>query len=119
MDKFDLLTTVLAATLLPIAAGTLAGFRFWRQRRAMMGNIVASAVVALIIVFLIARSFGLFFACGASVEGGCASQADLDFATKVMIGLAVLGWVDVFVLLVISGVVEDRAKRGRVRLDDF
>ena len=119
MEKFDLLTTVLAATVLPIMAGTLVGFRFWRQRRAMLGNILASAVVAVIIVLLIAQSFGLFFACGATAEGGCASQADLDFATKVMIGLAVLGWVDVFVLLVIGGLVEDRSKRGRVRLDDF
>ena len=49
----------------------------------------------------------------------CGTQAALDFATRVLIGLAVVGWIDVFVLMVIGGVIDDRARRRSVRMDDL
>lgn len=119
MSDFDLPLTLLAATLVPIALGSLVGFPFWRQRRVIFGNIIASVAVGVVIVFLIAQTFGLFFSCSTSGDPTCGSQASLDFATRVLIGLAVVGWLDVFVLLFLSGIVEDRARKRSIRLEDL
>lgn len=119
MSDFNLPLTLLAATLLPIALGALAGMSFWRRRRNILGNVVASAVVGVVILFLIAQTFGMFFACSIETDPSCGTQASLDFATRVLIGLAVVGWVDVFVLMVIGGVVDDRARKRSVRMEEL
>jgi uncharacterized membrane protein len=119
MKDFDLVLTVLAATLAPIALGIAAGFSFWRRRRNILGNVAASAVVGVVIVFLIARTFGMFFSCSVAEDPSCGTQASLDYATRILIGLAVVGWVDVFVLMVIGGVIDDRARKRAVRMDDL
>jgi hypothetical protein len=72
-----------------------------------------------VILFLIAQAFGLFFACSSAQDPACISQSGLDFGTRVLIGLAVAGWLDVFVLLFISGLVEDRARKGVLKLEDL
>ncbi len=117
MADFDPILTLIAATIVPIVLGAIVGFPFWRRRRVIMGNVMASAAVGLVIIFLIAQTFGLFFSCSASAD--CGSQAALDFATRVLIGLAVVGWVDVFVLLVLSGIVDDRARKHSFRMEDL
>ncbi len=119
MDAFDLPLTLLTATALPIALGTLVGFPFWRKRRVILGNVLASVAVAIVILFLIARAFGLFFACSSAQEPDCISQSGLDFGARVLIGLAVVGWLDVFVLLLIGGMIEDRARKGMLRVEDL
>ena len=119
MTDFDLPLTLIAATLAPILLGALVGFPFWRKRRVIFGNILASVVVGLVIIFLIAQTFGLFFACSTTGDPSCGTQASLDFATRILIGLAVVGWLDVFVLLFLSGLVEDRARKRSIRLEDL
>jgi hypothetical protein len=119
MKDFSLPLTLAAATLLPIALGALAGLRFWRRRRVILGNVIASAVVGAVILFLIAQTFGMFFACSTEIDPSCGSQATLDFATRVLIGLAVVGWIDVFALMIIGGVVEDAARKRSVRMEDL
>lgn len=119
MADFDPILTLIAATIVPIVLGAIVGFPFWRRRRVIMGNVMASAAVGVVIIFLIAQTFGLFFSCSAGASADCGSQAALDFATRVLIGLAVVGWVDVFVLLVLSGIVDDRARKHSFRLEDL
>ncbi len=119
MADFDPILTLIAATIVPIVLGAIVGFPFWRRRRVIMGNILASAAVGLVIILLIAQTFGLFFSCSTGGDADCGSQAGLDFATRVLIGLAVVGWLDVFVLLVISGMVDDRARKRSFRMEDL
>ncbi|MCX6018033.1 MAG: hypothetical protein NTZ50_05910 [Chloroflexi bacterium] len=119
MSNFDLPLTLAAATLLPIVLGALVGLRFWRRRRVILGNVVASAAVGAVILFLIAQTFGMFFSCSVDVDPSCGTQATLDFATRVLIGLALVGWVDVFVLMILGGVIDDRARKRSVRMEDL
>jgi hypothetical protein len=63
--------------------------------------------------------FALFFGCTAAESAECNSTTMTQFATRVLIGLAVIGWLDVFILLFVSGVVEDRARKGSLRLEDL
>jgi uncharacterized membrane protein len=119
MANFDLPLTLAFALIVPTALGALAGYPLWRRRKAIFGNIIASVVVGIVIIVLIARTFALFFGCNAAELPECNSQSAMDFATQVLIGLAVVGWVDVFILLFVSGVVEDRARKGSLRLEDL
>lgn len=119
MSTFNLPITLLAATLLPIALGAAAGLSFWRKRRNILGNVVASIVVAVVILALIGQTFGLFFSCSVETDPTCGTQAAVDFATKILIGLALVGWIDVFVLMVIGGIVDDHARKRSVRMDDL
>jgi ABC-type branched-subunit amino acid transport system permease subunit len=119
MIDFDLPLTVITATVLPILLGALIGFPFWRRRRVIMGNILASTAVAIVILFLIAQAFGLFFGCSAAQDPSCSTPEAMTFSTRVLIGLAVIGWLDVFVLLFLSGLVEDQARKRSFRLEDL
>jgi ABC-type branched-subunit amino acid transport system permease subunit len=119
MAEFDLPLTLLAAFTIPTLLGALVGYPLWRRRKAIFGNIAASIVVGIVIIFLIARVFALFFGCTASESPECNSTEMTQFATRVLIGLAVIGWLDVFILLFVSGVVEDRARKGSLRLEDL
>ena len=111
--------TLLVAVIVPIVLGAIVGLPFWRRKRVIFGNIAASIVVGVVIIFLIAQTFGLFFACSSTQIEACGTQAMMDYATRVLLGLAVIGWVDVFVLLLISGIVEDRSRKRSLRLEDL
>jgi ABC-type branched-subunit amino acid transport system permease subunit len=119
MSEFDLPLTLATAVIVPTLLGALAGFPLWRKRKAIFGNIVASIIVGIVVIFLIARVFALFFGCTAAESADCNSPTMTQFATRVLIGLAVIGWIDVFILLFVSGIVEDRARKGSIRLEDL
>jgi hypothetical protein len=115
----DIPFTVAIAVVVPLVLGAAVGYPFWRQRKVIFGNIVSSIAVGLVIIGLIVSGFGAFFACSTAADGAGCGGYTLDDATRLMIGLAVIGWVDVFLLLVLSGFVEDRARKRNVRMEDL
>jgi hypothetical protein len=119
VDDFDLPLTLIVAFLVPTLLGAVVGFPLWRSRKAMLGNILASIMVGIVIIFLIMQTFAMFFACSSAQIEACGSQAMMDYATRVLLGLAVIGWLDVFVLLFLSGIVEDRSRKRSLRLEDL
>lgn len=94
---------------LPSALGALVALPFWLKGRVIAGNIAGSFAIVLVIVILIWQQFGAYFQAQASCLGtGCPSADSPVAAFLVMAGL---GWLDAFLLLVLSGIVEDRRRQ--------
>jgi uncharacterized RDD family membrane protein YckC len=101
--------------LLPLALATLVALPFWLRRRAIFGNVVGSCVVAAVIFVLVWQQYGAFV----QAQTACVNQtADcppgLQLPYLQYLVMVLLGWVDVFFLLIFSGMVEDRQKRRRL-----
>lgn len=106
----DVLWDVARYGVFPVALAALAGFLFWRKGRVLLGNAIGSGIIAAIMVLFILARFGAFMA------NPIPGQEPIN----AMLLLAVVGWVDVFALFVISGVAEDRARiRQPIQPDDF
>jgi hypothetical protein len=104
---FLIITAVLAPTLL--AAGL--ALPFWGRRRIIAGNVAGSVLILLAITVLIWYQYGITL----DAQSQCVSDCYTDVQSLYMpfLLLVVLGWVDVFILLILSGFVEDRLKRKR------
>ena len=105
------------AVLLPLIVGCLGALPAWLNRKAIMGNLIASAIIAAIVFFLIWQQYGVYVqaqtACGQGLSP--CPPTGVDMYTPFLM-LVLLGWLDVFFVLIISGVVEDNLKR-RQRFD--
>lgn len=98
----------LFAVALPFALGALVALPFWLKGRTTAGNLVGSFVIILAILILIGQQLGAYFQAQSSCVGvACPSANSTVVAFLVMAGL---GWLDAFLLLVLSGFVEDRRR---------
>lgn len=96
---------------LPIAAGSLVGLPFWLRGRVLLGNALGSAVIAAVmVVFILQFLFELLT---------LASVFETDVWLLPLGALVFAGWLDVLVMFFISGTVEQRVNRKRMRLDDL
>ena len=101
------LVAVLAPTLL--AAGL--ALPFWARRRIIAGNVAGSVFILLAITILIWYRYGTTLAAQQACVSDCYPDAQSIYTPFLI--LVVLGWVDVFILLILSGLAEDRLKRKR------
>ena len=103
---------LLYVVILPLVPATLVALPFWLKRKAVLGNIVGSCVIAAVIFVLIWQQYGAYVqaqsACS-QTNIGCTGSVDSPYTQYLL--MVLIGWVDVFFLLVISGIVEDRQKR--------
>ncbi len=94
---------------LPSALGALVALPFWLKGRIIVGNIAGSFAIILVIVILIWRQIGAYFAGQAACPGPeCVSPESTVVTLLVMAGLS---WLDTLFLLMLSGVVEDRRRQ--------
>ncbi len=94
---------------LPCALGALVALPFWLKGRTTAGNIAGSTAIGLTIVLLIWRQLGAYFeAQGLCAGAGCPAADEAVVAFLVMAGL---GWLDTLILLILSGIIEDRRRR--------
>lgn len=100
------------AVVLPLVLGALAAFPFWLNRRVIFGNVVGSCAIAAVIFILIWQQYGAFTQAQSSCAGGSPGCVTGGVSLYMpYLYLVLVGWLDVFVLLIVSGVVEDRQKR--------
>lgn len=95
--------------VIPTALGVAAAFAFWLKRRILLGNAVGSGVIAAVMVLFILQRFATF----------SAAPAPTGDPISPMLILALLGWLDVFLVFLISGFVEDRVKKRIINPNDF
>jgi len=94
---------------LPSALGALVALPFWIQGHFIGGNIAGSSAIILVIVALIWQQFGVYVQAQESCVGvNCPAR---DSALTAFLVMAGLGWLDAFLLLLLSGLVEDRRRR--------
>jgi hypothetical protein len=106
----DLLLYALTLLLPTLLAAGLA-LPFWWRKRIIAGNVAGSALIILVITVLIWYQWGVSLTAQTQCVGNCFTDVQSIYLPFLL--LVVLGWVDVFLLLVISGLVEDRLKRKR------
>jgi hypothetical protein len=106
-NLFFIALAVLAPTLL----ATGLALPFWWRRRIIAGNVAGSAFVVLAVVVLIWYQWGQTLAAQTQCVSNCYTDVQSIYTPFLL--LVVLGWVDVFLLLVFSGLVEDCLKRKR------
>jgi NADH:ubiquinone oxidoreductase subunit 6 (subunit J) len=107
----SILYWLIYVVLLPLTLGTLAALPAWLKRHPILGNLIGSGVIAAVIFVLIWQQYGAFVQAQAACAGssaGCAASAEALYMPYLI--MVVLGWVDVFILLFLSGMVEDRLK---------
>src|SRR5690242_8788431 len=106
---------LLYVVILPLVPATLIALPIWLKRKVVFGNVVGSCVIAAVIFVLIWQQYGAYVqaqtACSQS-SIGCSGAVDSPYTQYLL--MVLIGWVDVFFLLVISGIVEDRQKRRRL-----
>jgi hypothetical protein len=113
-DITNLLLWFLWAVALPLALAVLVALPLWVKRRVIAGNVVGSVAVAMVIFVLIWQQYGMFAQSQASCTAtGAGCISGLTMYTPYLY-LVLVGWLDVFVLLIVSGVVEDRQRRRRL-----
>lgn len=104
---------VIFAVLIPLIIGTICALPAWWKRKPTFGNLLGSLVIALVIFVLIWQQYGAFVRaqsdCAQNWVTECVSVVGVSQYTPYLL-LVLLGWVDVFFLLVISGIVEDRLR---------
>ena len=94
---------------LPSALGALVALPFWLKGRTMLGNVAGSCAIALAVAVLIWQQFGAYVRAQEGCTGaGCPPSENALYAFLILV---VLGWLDVFFLLFLSGFVEDWRKR--------
>lgn len=93
----------------PALLGTCAAFPFWWKRRVLLGNAVGSGVIAVVMVLFILQRFA----------ASTAEPVITADPISPMLVLALLGWLDVFIVFIISGFVEDHVKKRIVNPNDF
>lgn len=102
---------------LPSVLGALVALPFWLKGHTSAGNIAGSFAIVLVILILIWQQLGAYFQAQASCGGvGCPAADEAVVAFLVMAGL---GWLDAFMLLFFSGVVEDRRQRRAIDRSRF
>ena len=107
----DILWYALVYVIFPAALGSAAAWLFWRKRRVLIGNAIGSAVIGVTMIFFIIQLFG--------VLSGSGTVQRMDDLILPLGGLVALGWVDVLLLFILSGLVEDQVKKRIVNPDDF
>ena len=109
-----ILPWVVYVVALPQALGALAAAPFWLKRRIMPGNAVGSLAIAGVIFVLIWIQYGAYVRAQEACAGtgiGCAAVTGGLAQFGPYLALVGLGWLDVFVLLILSGRVEDWVKQ--------
>jgi hypothetical protein len=100
---------VIFAMLIPLIVGTVLALPAWWKRSPTFGNLLGSFAIALVIFVLIWQQYGAFIRaqtdCAQLWVPDCATVTGVSQYTPYLV-LVLLGWVDVFFLLVISGLVE-------------
>jgi hypothetical protein len=98
--------------LLPLGLGALAAIWPWIKHKAIMGNLLGSFVIAAVIFLLIWQQYGAYVDAMTACSQGLSDcpPSGIEMYTPYLM-LVFMGWVDVFLLLIISGVIEDRTKR--------
>lgn len=108
-----ILNWVIFAILIPLVIGAVCALPAWWKRKPLFGNLLGSFVIALVIFVLIWQQYGAFVRaqtdCSQVWVPDCVSVTGVSQYTPYLV-LVLLGWVDVFFLLVISGFVEDRLR---------
>jgi uncharacterized membrane protein len=107
----DTLFLVSMAGLLPTLLAAGLALPFWGRRRIIAGNVAGSVLILLAITVLIWYRYGTLLAAQSQCIGNC--YADMQSLYTPFLLLVVMGWVDVFLLLILSGFVEDHLKRKR------
>ena len=104
---------VIFVVLLPLAIGTAVAFPAWWKHKAIFGNLLGSFAIAAVVFVLIWQQYGAYARaqtdCAQVFVPACLSITGVSQYVPYLL-LVLLGWVDVFFLLVISGIVEDRLK---------
>ena len=119
VDLQSIVSLLGLGVLLPLAIAAPLAWPFWRKRRVMLGNILGSGIVALAIVVLIWREYGVLTDWQTQCGNASGCLRDFDSVYTPFLLLVVLGWLDAFILLVLSGIVEDRAKKTWIRPEQF
>ena len=98
--------------IMPLGLGTLAAIWPWLKHKAIMGNLFGSFVIAAVIFVLIWQQYGAYIDAQAACTQGLSAcpPRGVEMYTPYLM-LVFMGWVDVFLLLIISGIIEDRTKR--------
>jgi hypothetical protein len=110
----DILNLILGLVI-PLVLGALGGLPFWLRRHVIAGNIVGSGIIAAAVIVLIWRAYGNIVRAQNECIFDCVRSFESIYAP--LLWLVLLGWVAVFLLLIISGVVEDRVKRTSFKRD--
>ncbi len=104
---------VIFVVLIPLALGAVCAFPAWWKRKTNFGNLLGSAAIAFVIFVLIWQQYGAFVRaqadCAQLWVSGCESVVGVSQYTPYLL-MVLIAWVDVFFLLVLSGIVEDRLR---------
>ena len=104
---------VIFAVIIPLMVGALCALPLWWRRKVIVGNLIGSIVIAVAVFVMIWQQYGALVRtqanCSQQWTSNCADITGVSQYTPYLI-LVLLGWVDVFFLLVISGIVEDRLR---------
>ena len=108
--------SIIIAVMLPTVLAAVAGLPFWIKRRTVLGNLVGSGLIAGAMIVLIWQGYGDFVgeqeAC--TTAGTCGLLSVEGIFTR-FLGFVVIGWMDVLLILILGGVVEQRVKRRSPR----
>ncbi len=104
---------VIFVVLLPLIIGMAVAFPAWWKHRAVLGNLLGSFAIAAVVFVLIWQQYGAYVQaqsdCAQAFVPFCASISGVSQYVPYLM-LVLLGWVDVFFLLIISGIVGDKLK---------
>ena len=110
-----ILDWLLYVVILPSALATLGAFPAWLKRRVTLGNLIGSVIVIAVIFVLIWQQYGAYVQAQATcTQSGIGCVSDAESLYMPYLYMVLLGWMDVFLLLFISGMVEDHLKRRRL-----
>jgi hypothetical protein len=96
--------------VVPTAIALVVSLPIWLSKRIILGNVIGSGIIAVIMIFWIVVVFAEAFANPAQLQ-------DPPLTRMIIIG--VLGWVDVFILLIFSGRTEDYLRKKSINPDMF
>jgi hypothetical protein len=96
--------------IIPTFIALIIALPIWLSKRIILGNIIGSGVIAVIMIFWIVTVFAEAFANPALLQEPPLTR---------MIVIGVLGWVDVFILLIFSGRTEDYLRKKSINPDLF
>ena len=106
------LEAIALALLFPTLMGVAVGLPFWIKRRTMLGNLIGSGLITGAMIVLIWQGYGAFVgeqeACAAAAACGILS---IDDIFSKFLGFVAIGWLDVLIMLVLGGVVEQQVKK--------